>query len=271
MSIKRNPLTKAALWQFVAAHRDNIAARGLAKVSQGYLNAWLNRANYHIALNGEARVLEIVGHDRSGDVIDAGSNVGEWATLALDAFPKSIVHAFEPVSSTAEILDRVAARSANRLVVQRLGLGDCAGTAQVSIPYPGSGLSSIVGRFPSAGTETIPLTTIDEYCQARRINELHMLKIDTEGYDHRVLEGAKSLLTNGRVDIIQFEYGAYALDTRFLLKDFYDLLASLGYKTGKIHPNSVDFRPYDASMEDFEGLTYLAVRRDRTSLIKNLS
>ena len=59
------------------------------------------------------------------------------------------------------------------------------------------------------------LKTLDWYCKENGIEAIDFLKIDTEGYDYRVLAGAEDILENTKY--IQFEYWDG-------LKKFYDAL-----------------------------------------------
>jgi hypothetical protein len=59
--------------------------------------------------------------------------------------------------------------------------------------------------------------------------------------------------------------------SRFLLRDFYQLLEPAGYLVGKIFPNGVDFRPYSPDDENFFGPNFLAVQRKADDLITHLS
>ena len=117
----------------------------------------------------------------------------------------------------------------------------------------------------------LEVTSIDEYCDLNKINHISYLKIDTEGMDYDVLLGASKMLSDNRIDVIQFEYGRSSVDTGNLLKDHYKLLNLNGYKVGKIYPNYVDFKPFERDMEDFIGPNYLAVRSAKENLIDILN
>jgi FkbM family methyltransferase len=52
----------------------------------------------------------------------------------------------------------------------------------------------------------VSVRTIDDFCAEQAIAEIDLLKIDTEGYDLQVLEGARSLLTRGRVRFVYSEF-----------------------------------------------------------------
>ena len=92
-----------------------------------------------------------------------------------------------------------------------------------------------------------------------------MAKIDVEGGEHLVLKGFDDY---DNITVIQFEYGLHNIYSRFLLRDFYELLSD--FEIGKLYPNGVDFRPYHASDEDFLGPNYVAVNRRASDLLRLL-
>ena len=75
-------------------------------------------------------------------------------------------------------------------------------------------------------------------------------EIDVEGSEFRVLKGFSGRLSAQKIHCVQFEYGAFATQARFLLGDQYSMLAE-SYWIGKIFPRYVNFRDYDWTMEDF--------------------
>ena len=116
------------------------------------------------------------------------------------------------------------------------------------------------------------MSTGDRYCEERGIETIDLLKIDVEGFEDRVLRGFSRMLGAGKVTAVQFEYGLANINTRFLLKDFHELLEGMGFVVGKVFPKYVDFRPYEiATDEDFKGPNFLAVHSRHATLIDVLA
>jgi len=105
----------------------------------------------------------------------------------------------------------------------------------------------------------------DDYVRQAGIDRIDFLKIDVEGSEYKVLKGFANALERDSIQCIQFEYGAFSVDTRFLLRDYYNLLESR-YWIGKIYPSYVEFREYDWRMENFRFANYCCVRRSRRDL-----
>jgi hypothetical protein len=80
-----------------------------------------------------------------------------------------------------------------------------------------------------------------------------------------VLKGLSSRLREAKIHCLQFEYGAFSTQTRFLLADYYSLLSEQ-YWIGKIYPTYVEFREYEWTMEDFRFANYCCVSKARPDL-----
>lgn len=262
---------RADLWQFIARNRDHTVLAAAARAAQGYLMAWQARANYRIESDGEERVLRLLGHGRNVVLFDVGANRGEWSIAADRFFPGATFFAFEPVESTLEMLTTALKPLGTRGRVVGLGLAATTGERQCFVPAPGSALSSTIKAPEGSTVETIRVTTIDAFCAAEALSEIEVLKIDTEGLDHEVIQGATRLLMSRKVRLVQFEYGPWAIETRFLLKDFYSTFARYNYVVGKVYPRSVEFGEWNPELEDFRGLNFVAVRAEDRDLVETLS
>lgn len=73
-----------------------------------------------------------------------------------------------------------------------------------------------------AEDEVVEAVTIDQVCGEEGIDQIALLKIDTEGNELAGLQGAVESLP--QIRMIQFEYGGTAIDARIYLRDFFDLL-----------------------------------------------
>lgn len=78
-------------------------------------------------------------------------------------------------------------------------------------------------------------------------------------------------VAQGRISVLQFEYGYANGDAGHLMKDFYVLLEKSGYLIGKIWTAGVIFSPFNYPMSKFKsGPNNLAVRHTDTALIESL-
>ena len=215
--------------------------------------------------NGELRVLTALIPD-CRVVFDVGANRGDWCETVRTINPALELHAFEPAR------DSFAALAAKRLpgvTVNNLGLGAVAEQRELYALGEDSQLRSLYRRqgleddhgiaTPTAG-EPVAITTIDDYCAERGVASIDFLKIDTEGHDLKVLQGAVGMLRRRAVRFIQFEYGAANADSRDLLRDFFAFFGEVRYNLHKIHPAGYSFYPrYNQRLENFQYQNWLAV------------
>ena len=257
---------KNALRTTVARHRRSAVMLGLHQAASFFESAWRNEGS-EFSENGERFVLAQLAAADFRVAIDAGANLGQWSLAAVDLWPNCHIHAFEVAPETFKALEQKTCLQRSRLALHGMGLSDEPGTQTMYYFPQHSQLTCDTPRHESY--ESVPfdakLTTLDAFCQDNKINMIDYLKIDVEGAEHRVLKGAHGLLAGDKIACIQFEYGAFSIQTRYLLKDYYALL-SKNFVIGKIFPNYVAFGDYDWTTEDFRFSNYLCTSRSRPDL-----
>ena len=175
----------------------------------------------------DRQIAELVGKVlRPGDrFVDAGANVGSmtlWAAPLVGAGGKVI--AFEPNPETARRLTRNAARFP-WIDVRGEALGATDGQARFAIRAD-SARSGLADGSGEPGTITVPLRRLDGLLDA----PVRLLKVDAEGHDDTVLEGAQGLLRRGAVDYVVAEAAERRAETTALL-------ASCGYTLKGVLPS----------------------------------
>ena len=145
-------------------------------------------------------------------IFDVGANDGSTALALVKHFDPHVVYAFEPVESTFAALQEGTKNEA-RIKAFRIALSDNIGNGSMNC-YNGSVLASLCDETPVTsvksdffvGTEQVELTTLDTFCMAHKINEIGLLKIDTEGHDLAVLKGSHRLLSERKIGFIIVEF-----------------------------------------------------------------
>jgi FkbM family methyltransferase len=147
--------------------------------------------------------------DRSlGMVVDVGANVGQTSRAIKERFPASTVHAFEPVRETYELLVHNC-RGFEGVTAHRIGLSDTAGSAWMAVGS-NSQINHLVGPTrvtASATVEQVETNTLDAFCAERSIERIDLLKVDAEGADLQVLQGAERMFRDKRVAFVFVEVG----------------------------------------------------------------
>ncbi|MFZ6664400.1 FkbM family methyltransferase [Peijinzhouia sedimentorum] len=262
---------KKKIHLFISNRRSSPIFKSLFNLAKKYISIYENRNNDHNT-NGELRVIKILSKHNPKIVFDVGANVGDWSILASNKFPNASIHSFEPIPATFQKLN--ARVSPNKYVhLNNFGLSDKTQSLEFNYFPDRSTFTSIYDiKLENTLVQKVlcRLRNSKEYCLEANIQEIDFLKIDTEGSDYLVLKGLEEYLQQHKIRVIQFEYNLNNILSKFLLRDFYELLNKYGYQIGKIYPKSVEFKPYNIEMEDFIGLNYLAVHKSDKGLIEEL-
>lgn len=129
---------------------------------------------------------------RDSIVIDAGANIGTFSVLAATLAPEGTIYAFEPASQAFGTLRFNTAPYPN-ITALRAALGAEVSTKILKIHETdvGSALADVVqpdARY--VAEEHAPVDTIDAFVSKNQLSSVDFIKIDTEGYEKQILEGA---------------------------------------------------------------------------------
>ncbi len=112
----------------------------------------------------------------------------------------------------------------------QLGLGSEAGT----LPFHFDPEHPSMARIPAHGetiTDEIPVETVDGFCKRHGIDQIDLLKIDVEGHELPVLQGAEGMLSQAQIHIIRVEAGVDPdVPYHTQLASICDHLFPLGYR-----------------------------------------
>jgi len=250
-----NGTARIPVWR---AHRGRQLAARLAYPLIWLLNrpaaAGIGRALYDIALrcNGiainykgrhgltlpEERFLaRIAPQLGAGTVLDVGANRGAYALELRRLAPRARILAFEPHPRSHAALRQVLEGTGAQAL--QLAFGDAAGTLKLYDFAAADGSTQASLSRESVGLYTqdmveheVPCMTLDTFLEEHGIGTVDFLKVDTEGFDLKVLQGARHALAARRIRLIQFEFIAANIATGVRMRDFFDLLA--GYRISRL-------------------------------------
>lgn len=144
-------------------------------------------------------------------VFDVGANVGQSAREYLETFPGARIYSFEPVRSTFQQLEaNLKGQDRVRCFQLAFGAFPQQGTMVLegkSVMFFLSGESRPLPTGANVVTEQVQVATLDEFCREHQVERISYIKIDTEGGDMKVLQGAETLLAEQRIDLVQLEAG----------------------------------------------------------------
>lgn len=127
---------------------------------------------------------------------DVGANIGYYTTLMARAATLGSVHAFEPDPICGALLQlNVRLNRFENVTLNPIVLGATPGRVRL-VRATDSGFNSLrdTGRRPVAGTISVAMDTMDAYLAATGTRRVDVLKVDVEGAEGLVIEGAKRLL-----------------------------------------------------------------------------
>lgn len=119
----------------------------------------------------------------------------------------------------------------------------------------------------SIPTVEIIKDTIENYCQVNEIDNLLLVKVDTEGHDYEVIKGAYKMFLSENITALQFEYNLRWIYSKHFLKEVFDLFDGLPYKIGKISSDKVYFyNSWHPELERFFEGNYLIVHEKKIDM-----
>lgn len=257
--------------RFFKRNTHNNIFKALAGFGRALNRLYENR-NHDLYSNGELTVLKKISKLNPSIIIDGGANIGKYSLLVNQLMPNTLIYSFEPVKDTFEKLKTNVEGLKNIIPIQK-GLYNETCAKEINI-YPSNTHSSLfdIEGFSQKPNQKqiIELTKGDDFIDSYKIETIDLLKIDVEGAEYDVLLGFEKHLQNGKIKMIQFEYGYINITTKKLLIDFYNFFESNGYVIGKIFPKTVEFRKYNFKYEDFLGPNFVAVKKTEIELINLL-
>ncbi|MCO5260587.1 MAG: FkbM family methyltransferase [Crocinitomicaceae bacterium] len=167
--------------------------------------------------------------DKEGDMIDIGANIGIMTYYLASSFPKSTVHAFEPIPINFITLKKIVTKfQLGNVELYPFALGQTLGKIKMIMPYDGKtkmqGLSHVIHEsidvFNEGDQYEVAVKTLDELFANTKIQAI---KIDVENFEYFVFKGGENLLKNNK-PIIYAEL--WDNENR---KNSFDFLQNIGY------------------------------------------
>lgn len=204
-------------------------------------------------------------------MFDVGANVGSYAQLLSKEFPATDIYAFEPHKDTfAQLVQNVNAP----IKCINIGLGSEEKVERIYTYADGrssvhaSTFKEVFKVFHKTNEITyvdFKMKTLDNFCMEENIATIDFLKIDAEGNELNVLKGAKKMIAEDRIKIIQFEFGECDVFSRVFLRDFYEILPN--YEIYRLNTNElIPFIDYDSTNEIFRFQNFVAINKKLTNV-----
>jgi FkbM family methyltransferase len=220
----RHRLAQRVLWSAPGRFFVRVIDKAIVRWEAVVMNRSLN-----MDVNGESWLASQLPADCL--VLDVGFNRGDFSALVVQGRPRARCIGFDPARSMRRHYEASYAHR-DRVELVSAAVSNTAGEC-VFIDSD-DGMSHVLSSGgdstpPVQGSYTVPQMTLDAFTAQRSIDKVDFLKIDVEGYDLHVLEGANRLLTEERVAMFMFEYNAPWIDSRRFLREAVDFLADKPY------------------------------------------
>jgi FkbM family methyltransferase len=170
-----------------------------------------------------------------GTFVDAGANLGFFTFLAASIVgPSGRALAVEPNPRMFERLsESIHANRLAQVSATQIGLSDTAGSTDLYLPPRETPCDNATMLAGAAGSERVRVSVrpLDDVLAESGIESVDLLKIDVEGYEPRVLEGARKTISSGRIRAVLIELNDIALrEAGSSSQQLFDHIVSLGYR-----------------------------------------
>jgi FkbM family methyltransferase len=200
-----------------------------------YGNIFYNKRNS--ALSFEEKLFSLLPN-KKGHIIEAGGHVGSYTIFISKNCSNATLHVFEPNPQNIHFLKKnLKINSCKNVNIIESGLG----SENIKAEFVSDKFVTAKGTFKTdkqtnmviSGKKLIRLEveikTLDDFINQQKITNVYFIKIDTEGFEPKVIRGALITIQNER-PLIYFEIHGLN-DTQKLkdLNEIYDTLFLLNY------------------------------------------
>jgi FkbM family methyltransferase len=205
---------------------------------------------YPRAYAAQRSLRAVLDQQRINLVLDVGANEGQFVGELRSAGYRGRVTSFEPLSSAHARLRACAMHDSNWTVAERTAIGAAHGSMEIHIS--GNSYSSSILPMLSKHTEAVPASAYvgTEAVEVNRLDDLFtpspsdriLLKVDVQGYEEYVLNGAPGILGCCRAIFIEMSL-VPLYEGQILALALWNRLVSAGFEpwtleAGFRHPES---------------------------------
>lgn len=175
--------------------------------------------------------LELLPKDRRHVYVDIGAHAGLWAAFLAKEFEHTV--AFEPVPLHADLFELNVDMAA--VTLHRCALGAAPGMVSIETAADETGSAHVAARDDGDRRngqgelltyKSIPMCTLDSF----GLREIDLIKIDVEGYERPVVEGARETLLRCKPMVVVEQKGNGERGYGHEHNAAYRLLVELGMK-----------------------------------------
>ena len=162
------------------------------------------------------------GRNKHPTIVDVGANEGDFSNEIMAQLPNARIHAFEPNPPTfGRLSERFA--GADNIVLNNCALSSSKGVLTLfdQEGREGTGRASVLQHVfdriycQNARSVEVEAVCLHNYVVDHRIDSIDYLKIDAEGAEQSILQGAAELIGARRIGVVQIENNIHNALTGF--------------------------------------------------------
>jgi len=184
-------------WYYLPPNRDiNIEEYLLS-----YTLAALASLVEEIIIKDQYDAKEFLHSDDSKVILDCGANIGIFSLWAHYLSSESQIYSFEPTKSTFEILEKnIKINNLDGCILNyNMAVGNRIDRIQLrsgkdSIGADNSLIDSGLQISDKITIQNVQMVTLDNFVQENNLPRVDFIKIDTEGYEKQIIQGASETI-----------------------------------------------------------------------------
>lgn len=267
----------------------NIVSKTSPSLYRRLLFGWYDKLNWKTFKDSKAESeILILQHllDKDSVFIDVGSNVGAYLYMAQKKADKKNTYGFEPIP---ELYNKLL-RAFSGTPVFNLALSNESGVKELKIPdvngvtlAPRGTLNTNYKEPGETGfiTFKVKTQTLDEFVSEHKLNKIDLIKIDVEGHELNVLEGAAKTIHQFTPNmIIEIEQRHHDKDVSSIIKEiageqyavFYFDIHNMAYKRLDVNVSSIqDIEEHKKSRSYVNNFVFLSNAGNPEEIIEKIN
>lgn len=208
-------------------------------------NLGIELRTFTLATSEVARMQYLFAHHNIDCVLDVGAHIGQYAKSIRELGYSGKIVSFEPLSTAYSSLKAASNKDSLWQIAPRAAIGNKDSEIEIKISGNSQGSSvldildshlKVTPNFATVGSEVVKLSKLDTIAPSyiEDANSIY-LKIDVQGFEWQVLEGASQILP--KVEGIQMELSLTPLyQDQPLWNQTLEKLEQLGYELYTLNP-----------------------------------